>query len=190
MRDQPIILIGAGGHAKGIVEIIENGPYSLAGYTGPAESDWLQSPYLGEDGTIKSEMGAIALGFGAVKPKGLKRRLNLLENFCAAGFATPPIISNKAIVSPSAEIGNGCHILPGALINAAGRIGTGCIVNSGAIIEHDAEIGDGSHIAPGAIVLGNAAIGGCCMIGAGAVILPGTRVPDETLIAANTRYGA
>lgn len=185
-----ILLVGAGGHAKGLVEIITARGAELIGHTGPEPSDWLQAPYLGEDEAITPDQGGIVLGFGAVTTAALAKRLEKLETLADAGFALPPVVSPHAIISPSAEIGDGTHILPGALLHAASSLGQGAIVNSRAIIEHDCQIGPGSHIAPGAIILGGCKIGRACMIGAGAVILPGMEIPDETLIAANSRFGA
>lgn len=185
-----IILIGAGGHAKGLVEIITAHCGMIAGYTGPEESPWLDAPWLGNDDQAMPEMGGLALGFGAVTPTALATRLTLLEKLSLRGFDAPPVISPDAIMSPSATIGAGSQILPGAIIHAQAMIGDGVIINSGAIVEHDARIADGAHVAPGAIILGGATIGKHAMIGAGAVILPGAEVAPETLIAANTRFGA
>ena len=185
-----ILLVGAGGHAKGLVEIIIARGAELIGHTGPEPSEWLQAPYLGEDEAIQPDQGHIVLGFGAVTPENLQKRLEKLEQLVGDGFTLPPVVSPHAIISPSAEIGDGCHILPGALIHAASSLGPGVIVNSRAVIEHDCHIGAGSHVAPGAIILGDCRIGQACMIGAGAVILPGAEVPDQTLIAANSRFGA
>ncbi|RED46171.1 hypothetical protein [Aestuariispira insulae] len=185
-----IILFGAGGHAKGLVEIITTHGGKIAGYTGPEKSHWLDAPWLGGDDQAVPEMGPLVLGFGAVTPAALATRLNLLEKFRFRGFTAPAVISPDAIISPSATLGAGSQILPGAIIHAQATIGDGAIINSGAIVEHDVQIADGAHVAPGAIILGGAMIGKHAMIGAGAVILPGAEVAPETLIAANTRFGA
>ena len=180
-------LIGAGGHAKAIVETIQAAGDAIAEYVDPVEADWLCVPWVTDDSAPHEHMN-IALGVGGIAPNLLFQRLNLLENYLARGYSAPPIIHVDARVSTSAELESGVVVLAGAIIQPAARVSKGVIVNTAAVVEHDCVIEPGVHIAPGAIVLGGCRIGMCAMIGAGAVILPAATVPARSTVPALTRY--
>lgn len=184
------ILIGAGGHAKAIAEAITVGGGAIEAYVDPRPAPWLDAPQIAdEEAAGRAAPGSAGImGFGAVDPDGLTRRLALLDRYLAAGRPFHPWIHPLAHVSESARLGEGCLILTGATVHPAADIGKGAIVNTGAIVEHDSRIGAGAHIAPGAIVLGGCTVGDCSMIGAGAVVLPGAEVKDRTTVAAASRY--
>jgi sugar O-acyltransferase (sialic acid O-acetyltransferase NeuD family) len=184
------VLIGAGGHARAIVEGIDRSGGTVVAYVDPRESRWLSVRRISEQ-ALSAEIAAgagIVIGIGGVTPESLEKRLSLLEGYRTSGMPAPAVVHPRAHVSSSAILEQGTIVLAGAVIQPGVMIHRGGIVNTGAIVEHDSEIGAGSHIAPGAIVLGGCRIGRCCMIGAGAVILPGTTVADRSLVAAATRY--
>lgn len=182
------VLVGAGGHAKGVVDVIHGRGGSVAVYVDAQSAGWLDAPHQSADDSVRPQDGMIALGLGGMTPDALARRLALFERYRERGFAADPLIHPAGWASNSAKIGAGTVVLAGAVVQPGVSIGEAVIVNSGAIVEHDSVVGDGAHIAPGAIVLGNCRVGRCCMIGAGAVLLPGTEVADNTLVAASTRW--
>lgn len=185
-----ILLIGAGGHARNILELLAAAEHAVIGYVDPNACSWIDRPhwqYESEADSLPEDVG-VALGIGGVKPEELKRRDELLQRFRDRGRAAPVLIHPLAIVSKSAVIGEGAQIMAGAVLQANCRIGQSAIVNTGAIVEHDAAIADGVHVAPGSIALGAANVGAYSMIGAGAVILPGATVPESTLVKAGTRF--
>ncbi|MEE9209882.1 MAG: hypothetical protein V3U23_05465 [Kiloniellales bacterium] len=187
-----VVLIGAGGHAKAVVEAILGRGDRLTAYVDPRPAPWLDARHFEQDCDALAELsGAVfAIGLGGVEPADLKRRLALYEQYRAAGFAAPAVVHPAAHVSPSAELEDGAIVLAAAVVQPGASVGTAAIVNTGASVEHDSEIGPGSHVAPGAILLGECRIGRCSMIGAGALVLPETHVPDETLVPALSRHKA
>ena len=72
-------------------------------------------------------------------------RLEFLNMLKDSGFNLPAIISPRAWISPSAEIGDGVIIEPNATVSTAAEIGFGCLVSSGAVVNHNAVLCDGSH---------------------------------------------
>jgi sugar O-acyltransferase (sialic acid O-acetyltransferase NeuD family) len=183
----PTILIGAGGHARMIVDILEANGESIDVVVDPLKPLWLDVEHRTDETTIASD-SSIVMGLGGITPALLKYRLATLRALIAKGCVAPIVSHPSAIVSPSAKIGQGVQIAAGAIINAGAKLDDGVIINTGAIIEHGALVGAGSHVAPGAIILAEAQIGTVCMIGAGAVILPRARVEDETLVPALKRF--
>lgn len=94
------------------------------------------------------------------------------------------VIHPSAIVSPSAEIGEGTVVMPGAIINAGAKIGRHCIINSGAIVEHDNVIEDFAHISVGAKLGGNVHVGKRTWIGIGAVVRNSISICADCMIGA------
>jgi sugar O-acyltransferase (sialic acid O-acetyltransferase NeuD family) len=185
-----VVLVGAGGHAKGVAEALSLAGHPVGVYVDPKRVEWLDADHRTDDGAVAPSDGAVALGLGGVTPESLERRLALLDRYLARGFAAPPVVHPTAVVSASAKLAAGAIVLARAVVQPGADIGRGALVNTGAIVEHDSVVGEGSHVAPGAIVLGGVAIGACCMIGAGAVVLPGADVPAMVTVAAATRYGS
>lgn len=184
-----MLLIGAGGHARAVVEILNVTNRKVSAYVDPVCADWIACRQITSDETAISEGPAAAvLGIGGTGPQALQRRLDIMRRYADHGFSFPAIVHPRAIVSDAARIGDGVIVLAGAVVNAGARLCAGALVNSGAVVEHECHIGEGSHIAPGAILLGGALIGSASLVGAGAAVLPGAGLGDRQLVPALTRY--
>lgn len=186
-----VIGLGAGGHAKVVMEILDCiGDYDIVGLLDPKKESWgaeiLNVPVLGDD-SLLSELydqgfryAFIGLGMiGDTLP-----RIELYRKACYQGFSVIESIHPQAVVSKSAKVGNGITIMAGAIINSSTRLGDNVIVNSGAIIEHDCDIGNHVHIATGARLAGNVYVGDGTHIGIGAVIRQCIRIGSNVLIGA------
>ena len=178
---EKIILIGAGGHAKVVMDCLDHPAYGFVDYE---VEEFFGLKKLAE---ITGDYSGL-ISFGAVEPQELERRHRVFLNYKSQQIKFITAIHKTAIIAQDAVIGEGNMIGAGVIINSGVVIGSNLIINSGAIIEHDVVIGDGSHVAPGAIILGTAKIGKTTMIGAGAVILPEAVVPDNSLIKALERF--
>jgi hypothetical protein len=173
-----VVLLGAGGHARGIVEMLAEQGVTISAYADLKPCDWIGKPRVAE-----SDIGSdarVAFGIGGTTPEQLARRLAMAR----AGWTLVAAVHKRAIVSPSARVDAGAHVMAGAVVQANARVGRLSIINTSAVVDHDAEIGEGTHVAPGALVLGGARIGRAAMIGAGAVVLPQAIVPDGALLGA------
>lgn len=193
-----VLLIGAGGHAKAVVEAIRGRGGSVEAYVDPRPAAWLEARRIEADDAVEpgptrppkrgGGQVAVVIGLGGVTAQALVTRLALFDSYLARGFPAPPVVHAAAHVSAEAELGPGAVVLAGAVVQPGVRVERGAIINTGAIVEHDSAIGPGSHIAPGAVVLGGCRIGACSVIGAGAVILPGARIKDRALVPAATLH--
>lgn len=181
-------LIGAGGHAMSIVDILVARQFVLDCYVSPKPAAWLSVQHFTDESQIVGTGCAIAMGIGGVEPLALARRLALFEQLLRSGLDAPVLVHPSATVSPSAKLGAGVTVMPGAVVNAYARLGRGVIVNSRAVVEHDVEVGSGSHLAPGAVVLGGVHVGQCCMVGAGSVILQSAILPDQAFVRAASLF--
>jgi UDP-perosamine 4-acetyltransferase len=180
----PIVGLGAGTHAKSVLEAIRSaGRFEVAG--------------LADDDPART--GQELLGFAISGPEALDRlradgvahafgdssaRRAAFDRLLDAGFELPPIVHASAVVSPWAELGRGAQVLAGALINAGAQIGDDAIVNTGAIVEHDCRVEAHAHIAPGAKLAGLATVGEGAHVGIGAVVIEGVHVGKGALVGA------
>ncbi len=183
------LLIGAGGHAKAVVEAATASLGELTAYIDPNPADWLAAAQIRSDIDVKASTLPVIIGVGGVSVTQLLKRLALLDGYIGRGHNAPIIVHPQAYVSRLARLKAGSIILAGAVIQPGAEVGRGAIINTHAVVEHDSAIGDGAHVAPGAIVLGACHIGRCAMVGAGAVVLPGAVVADEMLVPALTLHG-
>ena len=178
MNRPALILLGAGGHARACIDVIEGqGRYRIAGLVGaPAEvgSEVLGYPVLGSDADLAQlaqQYHHALVAVGQLRSPEL--RSALYRQALALGLALPAIVSARAHVSTHAQLGAGTIVMHGAVINAGARVGANCIINTGAIVEHDAEVGDDCHVSTGAILNGGVRVGAGSFIGSGSIVREG-----------------
>jgi len=179
------VIIGAGGHAKVIIDILQDAGVPLAGCisANPDIRDVLGVPVIGGDGELpKLFESGIHSAFIAIGDN--RRRRELSRTIRALGFHLVNAISPHAVVARSAKLGQGIAIMPGAVINACARIGDGAIINTGATVDHDCVIGEYAHVAPGC------SLAGCVTLGEGAFLGTGSRAIPEVSVGAWTTVGA
>jgi sugar O-acyltransferase (sialic acid O-acetyltransferase NeuD family) len=182
------LIVGAGGHAKAIVEILRDRGHRIEAYVDPRKSDWLDVRHVAHEDGIEDRRLAVVLGIGGVTPAALARRVAILDRYLKRGFKAPPVVHKSVVISRTAELDHGTVALAGAILQPATNIGRAAIINTRALVEHDSSVGAGSHIAPGAVVLGGCAVGSCAMIGAGSVVLQGVKVPNRTIVKSTSLW--
>ena len=201
MKTQRIVLIGGGGHAKVLAEVIRSmgAAFELIGFVDPLPCSETVSALnlrrIGDDSALADLNGVdlAAMGVGAVGVSPLRRTLT--QRIEAMGFRFPPLVHARGIVSSSASLEDGAVVMAGAIVQAAARLGRHTVVNSGAIVEHDVSLGEFAQVAPGAAVGGGAIIGKDCYLGLGArvrdhvVIGAGVLVAMGAVVVSNVREG-
>jgi sugar O-acyltransferase (sialic acid O-acetyltransferase NeuD family) len=182
-----LLLVGAGGHARSCIEVIEStNIYRIAGLIGqPNETGNSELGYkvIGQDDDIAQlvELYSHALvSVGQIKSATLRVKLFNLIQQC--GYVSPTIVASSARVSKHAVIGAGSIVMHGAIVNAGATIGVNCIINSRSVIEHDVQIGDHSHVSVGAILNGGATVSNETFIGSGALIKEGLNIGARCVI--------
>ena len=184
-----MILYGASGHAKVIIDILEANGQKIDFIVddNPALTELVG--YEVRRNTGEYDEAIISIGSCEIRKK-------LVEGLKVGKYSTA--VHPSAVVSPRATIDEGSVVMQGAIVQSCTKIGKHCIVNTAASVDHDCEIGDFVHVAPHATVLGGVkvgegswigagsvikqyiTIGKNCMIGAGAVVLHD--VPDEATV--------
>jgi UDP-perosamine 4-acetyltransferase len=172
-RDRRIIIVGGGGHAKVVADVLRAAGWEPAGLLdpNPAHDTVLGVPVLGGDELSQSLFDqGYRNAFVAIGRNDLRRKLG--RRLREIGFEIVTAVHPSAVVSPSAKIGQGVVVMPLAVINAGARIGDFAIVNTGAIVEHDCAIGEAAHVAPRSAMGGNVSVGEEVLFGVGAVARP------------------
>ena len=106
----------------------------------------------------------------------------LREKVTSAGYRLATLVADSVIVSPSAEIGEGCIVFDGTVISSKSRLSTNCYVIFRVIIGHGAVVGEDSTIAPTAIVGGNCVVGEQTFIGMRSSIMQGIKMGSKAII--------
>lgn len=184
-----LILIGAGGHARACIDVIEQqGQYQIAGLAGTVEemhSEHLDYAVIATDNDLPKlakdfQYAVIAVG----QIQTPDHRIRLYQLVTNLGFKCPVIISPTSYVSPHAIIGAGTIVMHGAIVNTGAKVGNNCIINTQALLEHDAIVEDHCHISTGAIINGGASIGIGTFVGSGSIIKEGVRIGSSSVIGA------
>jgi UDP-perosamine 4-acetyltransferase len=189
--NKPFILLGGGGHAAVLAEILSILKHSILGFTdvqapdADANTRLSALNYLGDDATVLSahSSGEINLINGLGSTGAIDSRASLFNYFIAEGYGFTDVEHPTAYLSPSVSHGQGLQLLAGAIVNTNAQIGANVLINSQALVEHHCVIGDHSHIASGAVVCGDCHIGQSVHVGAGAVINQGITIGDGAIIA-------
>ena len=184
-----IILIGAGGHCKVVIDAI-GAQYEVVGITDIDKTKqgtkFFGAEVLGNDDILpiiySRGISNALITLGSIGDSRLRSKLYSYAT--SIGFKMINAISESAIVSKSVKLGNGNAILNGVMINADTVIGDNCIINTAAVIEHDCIIGDHVHISPGALLAGGVEVGDKTHIGIGAKIIQGIRIGENCIIGA------
>jgi len=187
MNQPAILLVGAGGHTRACIEVIEQeGRYAIAGLVGmPVEvgETVLGYPVLGGDAelpALRERCSNALITLGQIQsPEARIRLFSLLERLC---FSLPVVVSPRGHVSRHASLGPGSIVMHGAIVNACARVGRNCILNSRALVEHDAVIEDHCHISTGALVNGGARVGAGSFVGSGSVLREGIALGERSLV--------
>ncbi len=184
-----IILIGASGHAKSCIDVIEqHGQYKIAGLIERASATPQYSgkyPIIGADDDLqmlRKRYDHALIAVGQIKTPDIRK--NLFQILKLAEYVLPIITSPVSYVSMQSDIGEGTIVMHGAIINAGAKIGQNCIINTRSLIEHDANIGSHCHIATGAILNGGVQVGEGSFVGSGVVIKQGVAIGRDCVIGA------
>ena len=175
MKPNALILIGAGGHARSCIDVIEQyGQYKISGLVGLTAQKFtevLGYPVVGTDEdleVLKESSPNALITIGQIHTSVHRKRLH--QKLLDLHFVLPTIIAPTAYVSPYATIGAGTVVMHGAIVNAGAKIGRNCIINTKALIEHDVVIEDHCHISTGAILNGGVHLSSGSFLGSGSMV--------------------
>lgn len=172
-------IIGAGGHAKVVLDILLESDHEIDGIwdENSAIKSFLGYPIIGNFAAFKaqtSDQVIIAIGNNLIRKKLAGQ---LMHNIAIA-------IHPKSSVSNLSEVGIGSMVMANSTINAGTIVGKYVIVNTNASVDHDCIIGDFVHISPNVALGGNVNVGEGSHIGLGANVIQGVKIGKWATIGA------
>jgi UDP-perosamine 4-acetyltransferase len=182
-RGQRVVIVGAGGHAKVVIELLwAIGGIEVVGLLAErAGQGPFGLPVLGDDGLLPvlRTQGVVA-ALVALGSNALRDRIG--AELHALGFLLPAVIHPSAQLSPSARVSAGAVIMARACVGPLATVGEFSIINTGAIIEHDSAIGRAAHVAPGSVLAGTVSVGERALVGAGSAVRPGVTIGKDSIV--------
>lgn len=193
-----LIIIGAGGYAKSVLDSIDYSKYEVSGFVDEYSDNNEHLGYkiiansIDKIDNVEQYVFFIAIG------NNIKRKI-WYDRLLKKNLIVINVIDKSAIISNQAQIGNGCFVGKMAIINSKAIIGNNCIVNTKALIEHgcklednvnmstnsvingDVVIGEGTFLGSSSVTIGQLCIGKWSTIGAGAVVI--RDVEDNVTVA-------
>ena len=183
----PIVIIGAGGYAKSVVDSLGSSTLRLLGFIDERIDleEHLGYPVVAHafEDLAHPERYDYFIAIG----NNTKRRL-WFNKVKSAGCRLINVVDQHSVVSPLATLGEGCFVGKFAVVNAGSRVGSNVVINTMALVEHgcivsdhvnlstrsvingDVKVGEGTFIGSGAEVIGQIEIGSWSIVGAGAVV--------------------
>lgn len=192
MNPKRIILVGAGGHARACIDVIEQERrFAIAGLVGLSQevgSSVLCYEVLGTDEALPTLRGLNQYSLITIgQIKTAEPRVRLFTTLERDGWFFPTIVSPFAYVSRHASVGSGTIIMHGSVVNAGAVVGRNCIINSQSLVEHDAVIEDHCHISTGATINSGVHIGAETFIGSNSSVRQGIHIGERCLIGMGQR---
>jgi len=193
-----LIIVGAGGYAKSVLDSVDYMNFRMIGFiddvksSGEMHQDY---PVLGncvEDIENPADnVYFVAIGNNAKR----KRWFDILK---AHDLSLINVIDKSALVSQHSTIGEGSFIGKLAIVNRGASVGDNCVINTRALLEHGCQIGnhvnistnctlngdvacdEGSFVGSASVVNGQLRIGAWSLVGSGAVVI--NDVPARTTV--------
>ena len=184
-----VIVIGAGGHAHVIVDILQR-VKKKGTQTQPIgfldDNQDLHGkeicglPVLGNiNGLSRISHDAIIIAIG-----DNHTRMDLYNRLKNKGEEILTAVHPSTVIASDVTIGSGSMICAGVVINPRSVIGNNVILNTGCTIDHHNHMGDHVHIAPGVHTGGNVKVGNGTLIGIGATVISECKIGDWSIVGA------
>lgn len=174
-----LLVIGAGGHAKVVVDAAIAAGYEIAGVVG-REGD--SGAILGTQ--VSYDRSAIVAD-GFIAAIGDNRARAEYFSACVAEELQPvSVVHPSAIIGREAVVEDGAFVAAGVVVNSGARIGANAILNTGCTVDHDCRIGAHAHIGPSASLCGSVSVGEGALMGVGSCAIPGANIGDWAVVGA------
>lgn len=184
-----VAIIGAGGHAKAIANIIYKSGDNVKGFLddnieiGTIIIKERKYKVIGKINDVLNlnQMHPdlefiIGIGNNDTRKKIAKQYEGMIKFYTA--------IDPSSQIALDVEIGKGSVVLANACINTSAKIGKHCIINTAAIIEHDNILEDYVHVSPNATLSGTVKVETMTHIGSGATVRNNINICNDCIIGA------
>ena len=182
-----LIIVGAGGHGKVLVDLVEQLPdWHLSGLLDdtPAKqsADIFGFPVVGGTDRLRATVAERGVDAAAIAFGDNATRRRFFEIVRQAGIEAATLVHPSAVISPHARLGAGVVVLAGVVVNAGALVGDNVCLNTGCSIDHDCRIEDHVHVSPNATLTGGVWARSGATIGANAVVNPNLKIGRDAVV--------
>lgn len=185
----PVIIIGAGGHAKVLIEALRLSSTPILGIVDAGNekrgANLSSVPVIGDDNEVlkyRADEIILVNGIGSVKQP--ERRREVFHRFKNMGYGFASVVHPSAVIASDVALSEGVQIMAGSIVQPGCVIGANAVINTRASVDHDCSIGDNVHLAPGVTVSGNVRIGSGTHVGTGSAVIQGITIGENSVIGA------
>jgi sugar O-acyltransferase (sialic acid O-acetyltransferase NeuD family) len=183
-----VVLIGAGGHGRVVLDILlAAGIHKPIGFLDADPQLTGQTvgglPVLGQINLLPKlkaqKVKAAIISIGDNLP-----RQRYFKKLSDQGFELVNAIHPASHISPTVEMGRNIVVAAGAVICTDAHIGDSVIVNTSAVIDHECRIGRTVHICPSATLAGRVQVGDEAFLGMGCNIIQCLKIGANAIVGA------
>lgn len=185
----PLVVIGAGGHGREILDIVEavnrvEPMFELRGVVDDRGDEHgllarRRVSLLGGVEVLSQLKGSYVIG---VSDPDARRALD--KQATDAGLVSATLVHPTVVLGSDLSIGPGFVAAAGAQLTTNVTVGRHVQLNIGATVSHDCELGDYVTLSPGSHVSGNVRLGAGVTLGVGAVVRQGVCIGEGTFVGA------
>lgn len=187
-----VVIIGAGDHGRGTLEILRA--------CNQVESRYDIVGFLDDDPALRrSRVGGVPVLAEIAGLDDVDSSLHVVVAIAncrtkrlIAGRLAPrqlrylQVVHPRAIIAPDVELGASAIVNAGVVVAYGSRIGDFVTVNLNATVGHDCHVGSFSTIAPGANIAGRVHIGEGCDVGLNATVIKGISIGADSFVGPGT----
>lgn len=185
-----IVVFGAGGHAKAVIDILEKqGDYRIAGLLDggkPAGTKVYGYEVLGDEAWLGSDVHQIDGVIAAIGDNWTRGQVVRAIQRRRPDLPFVTAVHPSAVIAKGARIGAGSVIMAGAVIGSDVTIGEHAVLYAHSCVEHDSSIGSYVSFAPRTAAGGGVSVGNYTAISIGASIIHGITIGEHSVIGAGS----
>ncbi|TMS92573.1 pilus assembly protein [Pseudoalteromonas sp. S201] len=187
MKNKPFLIIGGGGHAAALAEILIKQKKRIIGVVSPeltAGNILFENIelFLNDEDILKFRPEDILLvnGIGSMPYKSLRE--DVYNRFKKLGYEFATVIADSALVSDYSTLKCGVQVMNNCVVNIGSKVGENTIINTSTSIDHDCIIGAHCHLAPGTTLSGQVVIENNVHVATGVNVINNITIGHNTII--------
>ena len=191
MKDQPIIIFGAGGLGKAALDIFQSNEVIVYCFLDDDKSlhgtEINDVSVLGatEDQEYLKLIGKKCDAFVAINDRKVRKNYFKLLNE-RRKVMPANALHQQATISGNAYLSYGIFANAGVVVGSFAKVEQGCILHTNAVIDYEATLGKFVHVGAGSVVHAGAEIEDHVFIGAGVTIAGPVKIGKEARIGAGS----
>lgn len=187
MKNKPHLIVGGGGHAAVLTEILIRQGTNIVGVVSPQISAghalFENIPHFVSDDDIcnfSPESTLLVNGIGSMPYQSLRERI--YRRFKNMGYNFATVIADSATVSDYSLLESGVQIMNRCVVNIGCTVGENTIINTSSSVDHDCRIGAHCHLAPGTVLSGQVIVENNVHAATGVKIVNDVTIGERSII--------